>query len=118
MTTQPNEVTTDFIYSPLPGFIIVKPYKEEQPVSGVVIADTMKDKDSSGVVMAVGKDWQEYHTDGNVITVTSPVAVGDVVIYKNYGATRYLDFKTGEPIFALRFHYDPSKTDICAIIKK
>ncbi len=62
---------------PLAGYVVVKRLEEEtQTASGIVLADTAKEKPQKGEVMAVGagKDGKEPQ-----------VAAGQVVLFKKYG---------------------------------
>lgn len=64
---------------PLAGYVVVKRLEEEtQTASGIVLADTAKEKPQKGEVIAVGvgKDGKE-----------AQVQPGQVVLFKKYGPT-------------------------------
>ena len=70
---------------PLEDRIVVRPGQaEETTVSGLVIPDTAKEKPQQGEVLAVGPGRRSDQT-GELIPVD--VAVGDVVLYSQYGGT-------------------------------
>lgn len=61
---------------PINGRVLVKPVDpSEETRGGIVIPDTAKEKPSEGEVVAIAED------------ATEEVAVGDRVIYKEYGGT-------------------------------
>ncbi len=106
-----------FFIEPRPGYLICKSYKENK-VAGFSIADTMADRDSAGEVVAVGEGYRDYKPDGTPIVVTATVEIGDIIIFKNYGTNRFMDFNTGEPLFWVKFHNDPNKSDILGKIRQ
>lgn len=102
--------------TPLPGFVLVKPLKEEK-IGAMIVSDQMNDKDSAGVVVAIGRDWI-YHEGSQAISVHCPVELGNKIIYQNIGTNAYRDFKTGEILRLVRFHVDPVYTQIIATINE
>ena len=69
---------------PLGDRIIVKAAEAEtQTASGIILADTAKEKPTRGEVLAVGDG--KYNDKGE--RTPMDVKVGDVVIYSKYGAT-------------------------------
>jgi len=70
---------------PLGDRVIVKQAEAEtQTKSGLIIADTAKEKPTKGTVIAVGEGkWDE---DGEK-RIALDVHVGDTVIYSKYGGT-------------------------------
>jgi chaperonin GroES len=70
---------------PLGDRVIVKQAEAEtQTKSGLILADTAKEKPQKGTVIAVGEGkWDE---DGEK-RIALDVAVGDTVIYSKYGGT-------------------------------
>jgi chaperonin GroES len=91
---------------PLYDRVIVKADEaEEKTASGLILADTAKEKPTRGKVVAVGDGkWDE---DGEK-RIPLDVKVGDTVIYSKYGAT---EVKNGtEELLILR------DTDIYAIV--
>ena len=61
---------------PINGRIVVKPFEAKEKTSGgVYIPDTAKEKLQEGKVVAVAKD------------ATDEVAVGDHIVYKEFGGT-------------------------------
>lgn len=98
----------------MPGYLVVKPLKEET-IGDIPVADTMNDKDSAGVVVAVGASFMFY--EGNqAIEVKSPVGLGQKIIYNNIGTNIYLSFETGERLRLVRFHCDPYWGQVLGII--
>ncbi len=83
---------------PQPGIIILKDLVEEQIKMGhigIQIADTMSNKDSGGIVIAVGGAVREVEKDGNTTIIECPVKVGQKVVYANFSPNRYLDMQLG-----------------------
>ena len=69
---------------PLGDRIIVKAAEAEtQTASGIILADSAKEKPTRGEVLAVGEG--KYNDKGERTPVD--VKVGDIVIYSKYGAT-------------------------------
>jgi chaperonin GroES len=70
---------------PLGDRVIVKQAEAEtQTKSGLILADTAKEKPQKGTVIAVGEGkWDE---DGEK-RIALDVAAGDTVIYSKYGGT-------------------------------
>jgi chaperonin GroES len=68
--------------NPAPGYLVIEPIgAEEKTASGIYLPDSANEKPQQGKVLAVG---------GNEVTdsgakKTSPVKVGDMVIYKKWG---------------------------------
>lgn len=90
---------------PLGDNIVVKPAKaEEQTKSGLVIPDTAKEKPQKGEVVAAGEGrWDDEGKN----RIPMDVAVGDVVIYKEWGKTSIK--VDGEEFFIM------SQNDVLAI---
>ena len=82
---------------PLGDRVIVKQAPAEETTrSGLILADTAKEKPQRGTVLAVGPGKRDK--DGNAISMD--VNVGDVVIYSKYGGTEVkLD---GDEVIILR----------------
>ena len=91
---------------PLYDRIIVKADEaEEKTASGLILADTAKEKPTRGKVIAVGEG--KFNDKGD--RVPMDVKVGDTVIYSKYGAT---EVKNGsEELLILR------DTDIYAVVE-
>ena len=71
---------------PLPGYLLVEPLKQEMTnSSGILLPESHEEKPQSGRVLAIG---DEFTTDYGV-KKTSPVKVGDVVVYKEWGGKEY-----------------------------
>jgi chaperonin GroES len=69
---------------PLGDRVIVKQAEAEtQTKSGLILADTAKEKPQKGTVIAVGEG--KLNDDGERIAMD--VKAGDVVIYSKYGGT-------------------------------
>ena len=70
---------------PLEDRIVVRPSDaEETTASGLVIPDTAKEKPQQGEVLAAGPGRRSEQT-GEIIPLD--VAVGDTVVYSQYGGT-------------------------------
>lgn len=67
---------------PIRGYLLVEPAsKEKQTEGGIFIPEMVKDRPEEGTVLKVGEDLlTEYGA-----TLTSPVKVGDLVIFKKWG---------------------------------
>lgn len=69
---------------PLGDRLIVKQADAEtQTKSGIVLADTAKEKPQKGTVLAVG----EGRFDDKGARIPMGIAAGDVVVYSKYGGT-------------------------------
>lgn len=69
---------------PLGDRVLVKPVAaEERTQSGILIADTAKEKPQKAEVIAVGKGTMLQ--DGNYVALD--VAVGDLVVFAKYAGT-------------------------------
>ena len=91
---------------PLYDRVIVKADEaEEKTASGLILADTAKEKPTRGKVVAVGEG--KFNDKGD--RVPMDIKVGDTVIYSKYGAT---EVKSGsEELLILR------DTDIYAVVE-
>lgn len=71
---------------PVPGYLLVKPKKKEKvTASGIVLPESHEEKPQEGEVLAVGDVFvSDYGTKK-----TAPCAVGDVVIYREWGGKEY-----------------------------
>ena len=68
--------------SPTAGYLVIEPLEAEtKTASGIYLPDSAGEKPQKGKVVAVGPD--EITEKG--IKRTSPVKVGDTVIYKKWG---------------------------------
>lgn len=92
---------------PVSGYVLVEPQKKEKTTaSGIVLPESHEDKPQQGTVLAVGADFiTDYGT-----TKTSPCAVGDVVVYREWGGKEY---KQDNNVELLILKFD----DIMAVIK-
>lgn len=111
-----SKSSNEYNIYPLPGFVVTKPFKEEI-VSDFYIPDNMNDKDSAGIVIAVGDDYT-YYTGSHAVQVKCPVKVGDIIVYQNIGTNQYLNLKTNERLHHVRFHPEPFYNQILSIIKQ
>ena len=93
---------------PVSGYVLVEPQKKEKTTaSGIVLPESHEDKPQQGKVLAVGADFiTDYGTKK-----TSPCAVGDVVIYREWGGKEY---KQDDNVELLILKFD----DIMAVISK
>lgn len=67
---------------PTAGYLLIEPLeKEAKTASGIYLPDTASEKPQKGKVLAVGNP--EITEKG--IKRSSPVKIGDVVIYKKWG---------------------------------
>jgi len=91
---------------PLEDRIVIRQVEAEQTTaSGLVIPDTAKEKPQEGEVVAVGPG----RIDDNGNRVPLDVAVGDKVIYSQYGGTEVK--YSGEDLLVL------SARDVLAVIE-
>ncbi|MFA6007418.1 MAG: co-chaperone GroES [Candidatus Shapirobacteria bacterium] len=91
---------------PLAGYLLVEPLKQEKATaSGIYLPESHEEKPQSGKVLAVG---DEFTTDYGIKKI-SPVKVGDIVIYKEWGGKEYKDGDTN--LLILKFE------DVMAIVK-
>jgi len=92
---------------PVAGYILVEPQKKEKTTaSGIVIPESHEDKPQQGKVLAVGDTFvTDYGTKKE-----SPVKVGDVVVYREWGGKEYKQDNNAE-LLILKFD------DIMAVIK-
>lgn len=66
---------------PLSGYVLIEPApKETRTASGIVLPDSADEKPQEGKVLATGDSIFDHGRE-----VTSPVKVGDVVVYKKWG---------------------------------
>jgi len=71
---------------PVAGYLLVKPKKKDKvTASGIVLPESHEDKPQEGEVLAVGAD---FVTDAGT-KKSSPVSVGDTVIYREWGGKEY-----------------------------
>lgn len=70
--------------TPQPGYVLVAPY-EEKIKGGFEVADTLKDKETAGLVLAVGGIATNQY--GN--KVETDVKEGQVIIFEAYTAKQY-----------------------------
>jgi chaperonin GroES len=93
---------------PVAGYILVEPQKKEKTTaSGIVLPESHEDKPQQGKVLAVGDTFvSDYGTKKE-----SPVKVGDVVIYREWGGKEYKQDNEPE-LLILKFD------DIMAVISK
>lgn len=90
---------------PVAGYLLVQPQKQEQTTaSGILLPDNHTEKPQQGKVLAVGENTFD---DGREIV--SPVQVGDVVVYREWGGKEIK--KDNVDLLLLKFD------DIMAIIK-
>ncbi|MBI2022226.1 co-chaperone GroES [Candidatus Daviesbacteria bacterium] len=67
---------------PLMGYVLVEPSAAEtKTASGLYLPETAQEKPAQGTVVAIGDDM----VFENGKTLSSPVKVGDKVIYKKWG---------------------------------
>jgi chaperonin GroES len=92
--------------TPVAGYLLVQPQKKDKTTaSGIVIPDNSTDKPQQGKVLAVGDVFvSDYGTKKD-----SPVKVGDVIIYREWGGKEYKDGE--EELLILKFD------DVMAVIK-
>lgn len=68
---------------PLFSNVLIRPLEaEEQTASGIILPDTVKEKPTMGLVMAVGQGEMD---DGEIVKNSMHVKVGDKVMYKKWG---------------------------------
>lgn len=82
--------------------IIVKPLEESDTrPSGIIIADTAKQKPIRGEVVAVGAG---AFSDQMRERIPLPFKAGDVVIFDKYSGLEYRRNRIDEPLLILRAH--------------
>lgn len=70
---------------PVAGYILVKPQKQEKTTaSGILIPDSHDEKPQQGEVLAVGGNLFDHGQE-----IQSPVKIGDIVIYREWGGKDY-----------------------------
>lgn len=90
---------------PVSGYILVEPLKAAPTTaSGIVLPESHEEKPQSGQVLAVGGSTFEHGQE-----IKSPCAVGDTVIYREWGGKEYKDGDRN--LLILKFE------DVMAIIK-
>ncbi|MBI3342232.1 co-chaperone GroES [Candidatus Curtissbacteria bacterium] len=66
---------------PLAGYVLIEPApKETKTVTGIYLPDSADEKPQEGKVVAVGDSIFDHGKE-----VTSPVKVGEKVVYKKWG---------------------------------
>ncbi|MBP9670516.1 co-chaperone GroES [Candidatus Woesebacteria bacterium] len=67
--------------NPMPGYVLVEPAeKQTQTAGGIYLPDNSSEKPQAGKVIAVGSS---TYKEGKELS--SPVKVGDSVVYKKWG---------------------------------
>ena len=90
---------------PVAGYLLVQPQKKEQTTaSGILLPDNHTEKPQEGKVLVVGDSTFIDNRE-----VKSPCAVGDVVVYREWGGKEYKEGQTD--LLLLKFD------DIMAVIK-
>lgn len=69
---------------PAAGYLLIEPLEAQtRTASGIYLPDTASEKPQKGKVLAIGADEVTEHGAKR----SSPVKVGDVVIYKKWGGS-------------------------------
>ena len=91
---------------PLAGYVLIEPApKETKTASGIYLPDTVEEKPQEGKVLAVGDSIFDHGRE-----VTSPVKVGEKVVYKKWGGNEIkID---GKELLLIKFE------DLMAIVEK
>lgn len=100
---------------PMPGWIVAKPLIEETSAGGFKLPEEMTNKNTSGVVLAVGDAWT-FCEGGKEYTIKSKVKVGDKIIFKGMGHQMYEE-SDGKKVYLLKYHDDVVYSDLLAIIE-
>ncbi len=67
---------------PLMGYLLVEPSAADtKTASGIILPESSQERPAQGKVLAIGEDL----VLGNGMVITSPVRVGDTVIFKKWG---------------------------------
>ncbi len=91
---------------PSAGYILISPAEKElKTASGIYLPDNAGDKPQKGTIISIGADDVNEHG----IKKSAPAKVGDVVVYKKWGANEVK--LNGEDYLFVKFE------DILAIIK-
>lgn len=92
---------------PLFGNVLIKPLEPEtKTASGIILPDSVKEKPTVGLVMAVGEGEFE---DGELVKDSMRVKVGQKVMYKKWGGN---EVKVGNEEWVM-----VDQKDILAIVK-
>ncbi len=90
---------------PVLGYLLVEPLKQEKTTaSGIVLPESHEEKPQSGKVLAVGAPVFD-----NGHEIKAPCAVGDTIIYREWGGKEYKEDNNN--LLILKFE------DVMAIIK-
>ena len=91
---------------PLAWYVLIEPApKETKTASGIYLPDTVEEKPQEGKVLAVGDSIFDHGRE-----VTSPVKVGEKVVYKKWGGNEIkID---GKELLLIKFE------DLMAIVEK
>ncbi len=82
MITKPKMEAKKINLRPLMGYVLVEPsVAENKTASGLYLPETAQEKPAQGKIVAIGDDM--VLENGKV--VSSPVKVGDIVVYKKWG---------------------------------
>lgn len=82
MATKSDQKIRQINLKPLMGYVLVEQDKaQEKTSSGLYLPETAQEKPAQGVVLAIGTDL--LLENGRMMT--SPVNIGDRVIYKKWG---------------------------------
>lgn len=91
---------------PLAGYILIEPApKETKTASGIYLPESADEKPQEGKVIAVGDAIYDHGKE-----VTSPVKVGDKVVYKKWGGNEVK--VEGKDMLLIKFE------DLMAIVAK
>ena len=91
---------------PLAGYVLIEPAeKETKTASGILLPDSADEKPQEGKVLATGDSIYEHGKE-----ITSPVKVGDKVVYKKWGGNEVK--MDGKELMLIKFE------DLMAIVTK
>lgn len=77
------------VFKPAPGYILIDPLEKDEKSSMIAVHDKI-DQPHKGTVLAIGPDRISDYGQ----TLTSPVKVGDFVLYSIAGIERFkMDYK-------------------------
>lgn len=78
---QENSKKTSLRIKPLAGYVVVEPSEaQSKTASGIYLPESAQEKPAQGTVLSIGSS---LYVGG--MELSSPVQVGDVVLYKKWG---------------------------------
>ena len=102
----PKKAIFTTMLKPLAGYVLIEPAtKETKTATGIYLPDSADEKPQEGKVIAAGDSIYEHGRE-----ITSPVKVGDKVVYKKWGGNEVK--VDGKEMLLIKFE------DLMAIVTK